>query len=180
METLHIVVMGVSGCGKSKFGARLAQALGLPRIEGDDFHDPASRTKMASGFALLDADRAGWLQRLGAELQRHPHGAVLSCSALKTSYRDKLRAAAPGLRFVHMAISQAESLRRVAKRAGHFYPPSLVASQFEALQDPRDECRVLVLDGTASAEALLSQALDWVDATAAQRASPGQTGAQNR
>ena len=179
MEALHIVVMGVSGCGKSKFGARLAQALGLPRIEGDDFHDPASRSKMASGIALTDADREGWLQRLGAELQRHPHGAVLSCSALKTSYRDKLRAAAPGLRFVHMAISQAESLRRVAKRAGHYYPPSLVASQFQALQDPAAEDRVLVLDGTASAEALLARALEWVGA-AAVPAATGQPAAQNR
>ena len=79
--------------------------------------------------------------------------------------RDTLRAALPGLRFVHLAITEAESLRRVAQRPGHFYPPSLVASQFEALQDPAGEPGVLSLDATASLDALAVQAQDWLNST---------------
>ena len=133
-------------------------------IEGDDFHSEANRQKMASGVALTDADRASWLQCLAQELRRQPQGAVLACSALKVAYRDCLRTGAPTLRFVHLAIDQTESLRRVAKRAGHFYPPSLVASQFEALQDPGAEPGVLVLDGTAVAADNLARATAWLGA----------------
>ena len=86
-----VVVMGVAGCGKSSLGGALAQASGLPLVEGDDFHSPASRDKMNRGIALTDADRDGWLATLGDALRRHPHGAVLTCSALKRAYRDRLR-----------------------------------------------------------------------------------------
>lgn len=85
--------MGVAGCGKSSLGLALAQALRLPLIEGDDHHSPASRAKMSEGIALTDADREGWLTTLGQLLQAHPQGAVLTCSALKKAYRDRLRAA---------------------------------------------------------------------------------------
>ena len=159
---VHLVVMGVAGCGKSAVGERLAKRLGLPLIEGDDFHPAANVQKMQHGIALDDADRIGWLQTLGAELARHPHGAVLTCSALKADYRNALRASVPGLGFVYLAITQAESLRRVSRRADHFYPPSLVASQFEALQDPSDEPGVLALDGSAPLDALARHAADWV------------------
>ena len=149
---LHIVVMGVAGCGKSGVGKRLAALLDLPMIEGDDFHPAANKAKMAQGTPLDDADRAGWLQALAVELAARPQGAVLSCSALKAAYRDVLRSAfasapdaVPHLKFIHLAITPEESLRRVAKRAGHFYPPSLVQSQFDALQDPAAERLVLVL-----------------------------------
>ncbi|MBW8722957.1 MAG: gluconokinase, partial [Polaromonas sp.] len=125
--------MGVAGCGKSAVGRLVADQLGLPLIEGDDFHPPGNILKMQQGIPLTDEDRADWLRQLGAELARHPGGVVLTCSALKAGYRDSLREAAHGLKFVHLAISQAESLRRVGQRADHFYPPSLVASQFEAL-----------------------------------------------
>ena len=163
----HIVVMGVAGCGKSALGQRLAKLLALPLIEGDDFHPAANVQKMQQGIALDDADRIGWLQTLGVELQRHPHGAVLTCSALKASYRDALRASLPGLGFaglgfIYLAITQAESLKRVSQRADHFYPPSLVASQFEALQDPSAEPGVLALDGSAPLDALARRAADWV------------------
>ena len=166
--TVHLVVMGVAGCGKSAVGRRIAQRLGLPLIEGDDFHPKRNIHKMQQGIALTDDDRADWLAALGAELAARPAGAVLTCSALKRTYRDVLRSAVPGLpgvRFVHLAITQAESLRRVASRPGHFYPPSLVASQFEALQDPAGEPGVLVLAGDAPQDALTQQAVAWLDST---------------
>ena len=159
---VHLVVMGVAGCGKSAIGKRLAEQLGLPLIEGDDFHPASNVQKMQQGVALNDADRMGWLQTLANELVRHPTGAVLTCSALKLAYRDALRAGTPGLRFVHLAITPQESMRRVAARPGHFYPPALVASQFEALQDPTGEPLVLVLDGSQPQEALVNLATDWV------------------
>lgn len=166
---VHLVVMGVAGCGKSAVGERLAALLALPLIEGDDFHPAANVQKMQHGMALDDADRRGWLQTLGAELARHPQGAVLTCSALKAGYRDALRASLPGpgfagLGFIYLAITPAESLKRVALRAGHFYPPSLVASQFEALQDPSAEPAVLALDGSAPLDELARRAADWVHA----------------
>lgn len=158
----HLVVMGVAGCGKSAVGERLAALLALPLIEGDDFHPAANVQKMQQGIALDDVDRIGWLQTLGTELARHPQGAVLNCSALKAAYRDALRARLPTLGFVYLAITQAESLKRVVQRADHFYPPSLVASQFEALQDPSAEPGVLALDGSAPLDALARRAADWV------------------
>jgi gluconokinase len=159
---VRVVVMGVAGCGKSAVGRLVAGQLALPLIEGDDFHPPGNIAKMQQGIALADEDRADWLRQLGAELARHPQGVVLTCSALKAAYRDSLRGAAAGLQFVHLAISQAESLRRVGQRAGHFYPPSLVASQFEALQDPSAEPGVLTLAGDAPLESLAQSAVDWL------------------
>jgi gluconokinase len=99
-----IVVMGVSGCGKSHVGALIAEALGLPLVEGDDFHSAENRALMREGVPLTDANRAGWLDALSAELRARASGAVLTCSALKTSYRDRLRAAVPGLRFVWLEL----------------------------------------------------------------------------
>ena len=159
---LHVVVMGVAGCGKSAVGARVATLLGLPLIEGDDFHPLANVEKMQRGEPLLDADRADWLATLGQQLRAASTGAVLTCSALKRAYRDGLRAAQPGLRFVHLQISPDESQRRVAARNAHFYPPSLVASQFEALQSPQNEPFVLTLDGTIALEVLAQQAAKWL------------------
>ena len=146
MSGLRIVVMGVAGSGKSAVGSRLAAALGLPLIEGDSFHPPANIAKMRQGLPLDDADRAGWLQVLGEQLAAHEDGAVLACSALKRAYRDRLRAAAPGLRFVHLALTLQQAQARVAARSGHFYPPALVASQFEALEDPAGEPGVTTVD----------------------------------
>lgn len=158
--------MGVAGCGKSAVGRLVAAQLGLPLIEGDDFHPASNVSKMQRGVALTDDDRADWLQTLGLELARHAEGAVLTCSALKAGYRDSLRAAAGPLNFVYLKISEAESLRRVARRAGHFYPPSLVASQFAALQDPSGEPGVLTLDGEAPLTDLGQRAAKWLTATA--------------
>ena len=143
---LHVIVMGVSGCGKSEVGQRLASLLHVPLIEGDAFHPPSNIEKMSNGIALTDSDRAGWLDVLARELARHPQGAVLTCSALKKSYRDRLRAASANVKFVHLALPQEEAQKRVASRPGHFYPPSLVASQFAALEDPGGEPGVVVVD----------------------------------
>ena len=162
MSRLHVVVMGVSGCGKSAVGQRVAQLLGLPLVEGDEFHPQANIDKMRAGLPLNDGDRAGWLQRLGQELQARPDGAVLTCSALKGSYRDMLRQAAPGLRFVHLRLSREQALERVASRGGHFYPPSLVASQFETLEDPRAEAGVLGVDATLPPEQVAQAAAKWL------------------
>lgn len=158
----HVVVMGVAGCGKSAVGQRIAAQLNLPLIEGDDFHPASNIAKMQQGVALTDADRVDWLYTLGLELVRRTQGAVLTCSALKADYRDTLRQSVSPLCFVHLAISEAESRRRVTNRPGHFYPPSLVASQFEALQDPASEPHVLVLDGQMALGVLASAATDWL------------------
>ena len=162
MSTMHVVVMGVAGCGKSAVGARIAGALGLQLIEGDEFHPASNIDKMRRGLPLDDDDRAGWLDLLASELARHPAGAVLTCSALKRSYRDRLRSATPGLRFVHLQLSQDEALRRVQARGGHFYPPSLVASQFEALEDPAGEAGVLGVDARLPLEQVVQRALAWL------------------
>ena len=159
---IHVVVMGVAGCGKSAVGQRIAAQLGLPLIEGDDFHPATNIAKMQKGVALTDTDRVDWLRTLGAELASSKQGAVLTCSALKADYRQTLRQSVSPLYFVQLAITEAESLRRVASRPGHFYPPSLVASQFEALQDPSEEPGVLALDGSAPLEELVRRAADWV------------------
>ncbi len=154
-----IVVMGVAGCGKSSLGADLARALGLPLVEGDDFHPHANQQKMRDGVPLTDADRAGWLDALAGELAAAPGGTVLTCSALKRAYRDRLRAAAPGLRFVHLVLTREEAQRRVAARAAHFFPSSLVDSQLSTLESPAGEPGVVELDATLPPEALLAEAL---------------------
>ncbi|MDM0058613.1 gluconokinase [Variovorax fucosicus] len=163
MNSVWIVVMGVSGCGKSSLGDALAKDLALPLIEGDDFHPPANVEKMRAGIALVDADRAGWLDALGAELAAHPKGAVLTCSALKRAYRDRLRAAVPDLRFVFMELTREEAERRVAARAAqHMFPASLVANQFDTLESPVGEAGVLAVDATAPLAGLVAQARAWL------------------
>eukprot|EP01030_Chromulinospumella_sphaerica_P001004 gene1004-984_t len=154
-----VVVMGVAGCGKSSLGSALAQAEGLPLIEGDDHHSPTSREKMRQGIALTDADREGWLTTLGQLLQAQPQGAVLTCSALKKVYRDRLRNACPGLRFVFLEIDRASAGQRVAARAGtHFFSSALVDSQFATLESPVGEAGVLRLDALLDLPTLQQQA----------------------
>ena len=162
MNPVWLVVMGVSGCGKSSLGAALAADLALPLIEGDDFHPPANTEKMRAGIALTDADRAGWLDALAGELARHPGGAVLTCSALRRAYRDRLRAAVPALGFVFMAIGPEEAQARVASRAGaHLFPASLVASQFATLEPPAGEAGVLPVAATEPLARLVVQVRAW-------------------
>jgi len=162
-ETMNsLVVMGVAGCGKSSLGSAVAVALGWPLIEGDDFHPESSKAKMREGVPLTDADRRGWLDTLGLELCEHPGGAVLTCSALKRSYRDQLRARAPGLRFAFLEIDEAAARERVGSRGEHLFPPSLVASQFAALEPPHSEPGVLRLDATQSLTTLRDAVLQWL------------------
>lgn len=159
-----IVIMGVSGCGKSSLAQCVAQATGMPLVEGDDFHSAANRDKMAHGIALTDADRAGWLAALGTELQARPQGAVVTCSALKRVYRDRLRQARPGLGFVFMDISKADAQARVNARPTHFFAASLVDNQFATLESPVGEAGVLRLDATLPLTVLQDAVTDWLAA----------------
>jgi gluconokinase len=163
MTMASVVVMGVAGCGKSSVGRAIAETEGLPLIEGDDHHSDHNKARMAAGTPLTDADRDGWLATLGAQLQAHPGGAVLSCSALKRAYRERLRAASPGLRFVFLEITPDEAQARVSARAAtHFFSTRLVASQFETLEPPNGEAGVLVVDARLPIAALAAKAHGWL------------------
>lgn len=160
--------MGVAGCGKSTVGAAIAAAERLPLVEGDDFHSAASRAKMAGGVPLTDADRADWLVALGDQLAARPAGVVLTCSALKRAYRDQLRRAAPGLRFVFLEIPPEEAQRRVAGRDTHFFSAGLVASQFATLESPVGEEGVLRVDALEPLGALQRRVSLWLREPAAR------------
>jgi carbohydrate kinase (thermoresistant glucokinase family) len=154
--------MGVSGCGKSTVGQRLAQALAIDYLEGDDFHPPSNVERMAQGIALTDADRQGWLATLAARLreaQVQGRGVVLTCSALKRSYRDLMRTAAPGLRLVYLHGDPALIAARMAKRQGHYMPASLLASQLADLEPPGDDEQAIALDATQPIDTLIASAL---------------------
>jgi len=158
----RIVIMGVAGCGKSTVGTAIAAAEHLPLVEGDDFHSPENRARMAAGIALTDADRAQWLVLLGEQLAAHPRGVVLTCSALKRAYREQLRAAAPGLRFVFLDIPRDEALKRVARRGAHFFSASLVDSQFATLESPVGEPGVLRVDALEPPDLLQRRTSAWL------------------
>lgn len=139
MSAPLLVVMGVSGSGKSTVGAQLAAALKLDFLEGDSLHSERNIARMASGVALTDEDRREWLELLSQHLARayeRRHGLVVSCSALKRAYRDILRRGAPGLLLVHLTGDQALLARRTALRPGHYMPASLLGSQLETLEPP--------------------------------------------
>ncbi len=140
-----IVVMGVSGSGKSTVGAALAQRLRVPFADADDFHPAANIAKMSAGHPLDDDDRHPWLERIGQWLAAHPDGGVMSCSALKRAYRDQLRRHAPQTEFLHLYGTPEVIGRRQASRPGHFMPASLLQSQFDTLEplDP-DEGGLLI------------------------------------
>ena len=138
-ERLALVVMGVSGSGKSTVAAGIAAALGLAFVDGDGLHSPESVARMQAGTPLTDADRWPWLGRIAARLadaDATPAGLVIACSALRRAYRDRIRAGAPGVRFVFLDGS-AELIRtRMATRSGHYMPESLLASQLATLEPP--------------------------------------------
>lgn len=142
-----VVVMGVSGAGKSTIGQAIATALGLPFADADDFHPAANIAKMSRGEALNDDDRWPWLAAIGAHLAAHRgRGCVVTCSALKRAYRDALRQAAPDLRLVFLTGDPALVAARQAARQNHFMPASLVASQFATLEPPAPEEAAITLD----------------------------------
>lgn len=160
-----LVIMGVAGCGKSSLGAALAQRLGFALIEGDDHHSAGNRQKMQQGTPLTDADRAGWLATLAGLLaQRQGQGVVLTCSALRRAYREQLRAAAPGLRFVFLDITPEQARQRVATRSSHFFNTALVDSQFATLETPVGEPGVLRVDATDPLLQLVEQVAAWASA----------------
>ena len=135
----RVVVMGVTGCGKTTAGAALAQRLRVPFADADDFHPEANVTKMAAGIPLDDDDRSPWLFRLATWLRDHEGtGAVIGCSALKVKYRDILRSGAPELTFLHLHGDREVVAARVAGRPGHFMPASLVDSQYDTLEPLRE------------------------------------------
>ncbi len=145
---MMIVVMGVSGCGKSTVGQALARELGWPFFDADDFHPPANIQKMSSGIPLDDADRQPWLERLRdllADEHRAGRSAVLACSALKERYRMVLRAGAPDVRFVHLEGTAEEIQLLMSRRSGHFMKPGMLASQFAALEPPREALSIPVI-----------------------------------
>lgn len=166
-----LVIMGVSGCGKSAVGAEIAAKSGGRLIEGDAFHPPANIKKMSEGHPLNDEDRAGWLETLGKEMAaalsngEHP---VLTCSSLKLIYRERLRNAVPGLGFVFLELTKEVAVDRCSHRPGHFMPASLVDSQFATLEPPYGEDRTLVVDaGNASIDEISTQAANWWKASKA-------------
>lgn len=161
-----IIVMGVSGSGKSTLGAMIVAQLDCPFIEGDAIHALEAIAKMRSGEALTDADRWPWLDRLGAAITEatQAHGLVVAaCSALRRCYRDRLRAAIPvPTRFVLLDIDRARLATRLARRADHFMPASLLDSQLAALEPPMADELAVVLDGTDAPADLCAATLDWL------------------
>lgn len=173
-----IVVMGVAGTGKTTIGPLLAARLGVPYAEGDDFHPPANIHKMTAGTPLTDEDRWPWLDAIGEWAHgRAGLGGVVSSSALKRSYRDRLRAAAPGVVFVHLTGDRALIEDRMAHRQGHFMPTALLDSQFATLQPlEADEAGVAVnVSGTPEEiTARATAALDDLDGPEAPSKAPSQ------
>lgn len=146
-----IVVMGVAGCGKSAVGAALAAALGAVFIEGDRLHPPENVARMASGEPLTDQLREGWLDAIGERIAASVgkgQSVVAACSALKRSYRERLRGFCPGIVFLYLEIDRATARERVTSRKGHFMPASLVDSQFAILEPPERDERALTIDVT--------------------------------
>lgn len=139
-----IIVMGVSGCGKTTVGKKLANQLNLPFYDADDFHPLANVEKMSSGKPLKDDDREPWLKILSKKIDvwNRNKGAVLACSALKLSYRQLLASKSEHVQFVHLKGDRDTLLKRLKAREAHYMPPDLLDSQFEALEEPKDAITV--------------------------------------
>ncbi|MCX4578746.1 gluconokinase, GntK/IdnK-type [Streptomyces sp. NBC_01571] len=155
-----VVVLGVSGSGKSTVGKAVAEELRVPFVEGDDVHPAANIARMAAGHPLDDGDREPWLRTLANRVRRSVEageGLVLACSALRRAYRDELRAAAgSALWCVHLALDRDTARDRVARRTGHFMPARLVDSQFESLEPLEPDEPGLTVDATAALPANLA------------------------
>jgi gluconokinase len=151
-----VVVMGVSGAGKTTVGMALAVSLGWRFVEGDTLHPVANREKMRAGVPLTESDRAPWLAAVHAVAERameRRESIVIACSALKRRYREILRGDCRGVRFAYLQVLQATAAARSATRVGHFAGPTLVPSQFETLEEPAD---ALTIDGTRPPEEIVA------------------------
>jgi carbohydrate kinase (thermoresistant glucokinase family) len=159
---LRLIVMGVSGCGKSTMAAALSERLGLDMIDGDDLHLPESVAKMRAGIALQDDDRWPWLERIGNYLsQPHAQGRVVACSALKRIYRDRIREQAGDVCFVFLDGDFDLIQKRMHQRVGHYMQPGLLDSQFRTLEKPQaDEPDVIRLPITEPVQDMVEQALN--------------------
>lgn len=152
-----VVVMGVSGSGKSTVGAALAQRMRVPFADGDDFHPAANIAKMSAGHALDDDDRYPWLEAIGEWLFGHHDGGVMSCSALKRRYRDQLRRHCPDVVFLYLSGSPEVIRRRQASRPGHFMPAALLDSQFATLEPLGSDETGIVIDVDQSIDAIVDE-----------------------
>lgn len=135
----HLVVMGVSGTGKSTIGQLVASRLGRPLIEGDDLHPPENKAKMSAGIPLTDDDRGPWLRAVRDAMDAAGVPTVVACSALRRSYRDILRTAQGRVRFAHLVDDPDDLARRMASRTEHFMPVTLLASQLATLEPLGDD-----------------------------------------
>ena len=152
-----LIVMGVSGSGKTTIGQMLADRLGWPFYDGDRCHSPANIDKMSRGLPLTDADRAGWLATLADLICTHltqNRSAVLACSALKRAYRDQLRVDADAVRFAYLEGDYELIWERMQQRTGHYMKPAMLASQFATLEEPGD---AIIVDVRLPPEQIVSQ-----------------------
>jgi len=155
MKERVIIIMGVSGSGKSTIGQLLAQKIGAVFLDGDDSHPPSNIAKMRAGIPLDDDDRQGWLEALGREICSATQTTIIACSALKNSYRRILE----GADFVFLKGSQQLLAQRLSQRTDHYMPASLLRSQLEALEEPSD---ALTLDIKKSPQILVDEIIAWM------------------
>lgn len=155
-----VVVMGVTGCGKSTVGKLLSEKLGVDFAEGDDLHPQANIDKMTAGHPLTDEDRWPWLAKVADWLADHAaSGGVIPCSSLKLAYRDRLRQGAPNVWFLHVDVDRDTIVKRVSERKGHFMPATLVDSQFATLEPLGADEAGAPIDGTQTPEEIVDEAL---------------------
>lgn len=159
-----IVVMGVSGSGKSTVGAALARRLIVPFADADALHPDANIAKMAAGKPLDDNDRHPWLDVVGRWLADHCEGGVMSCSALKRTYRDQLRAHRPTVEFLHLSGTPELIAGRQAGRTGHFMPASLLKSQFDTLEPLEPDEHGITVDVDDSVDAIVERFVAYLSA----------------
>jgi carbohydrate kinase (thermoresistant glucokinase family) len=159
MSAPRLIVMGVSGCGKSTVGSMLGIRTGIPFVEGDTLHPPRNVALMAAGTPLTDEDRASWLDDIASRFGalEADTGLIVSCSALKRIYRDRLRAACPDLRFIHLHGDKALLEQRLQYRTGHYMPPSLLTSQLQTLEPPSSDEPAITLNIAIPTEQLVAQ-----------------------
>jgi gluconokinase len=171
-----VLVMGVSGSGKTTVGRLLAHRTGWPFLDADDLHPPRNLAKMRDGVPLTDADRWPWLAEVAQWIAQHANaGCVVACSALKRAYRDLMREADPDMRLVYLTGRREDIIERINRRAGHFFPHTLVASQFADLEPPTpDEDPIIVPIGRTPGDEVDAVVAALADKQPGEAASPAQ------